>query len=152
MNRLAAFFCMVIAAVGAAQAATYSDMSVDVSALPKEKRFVRDLLLSRVRARTPPSPGTPLKVRFVLDGSLSGENAVVTVTNGVASVRGGRFRSIVFGTGVLMRAIRYGANSFELDDGEYRFSPAKPYRIAYFARHFNNWYLKAGADELVRYM
>ena len=152
MNRLVAFSCMVMVAVGAARAATYSDLSVDVSALPKEKRFVRDLLLSRVRARTPPSPGAPLGIRFVLDGSLSGENAVVTVTNGVATVRGGRFRSIVFGTGVLLRAIRYGADSFELDDGEYRFSPSKPYRIAYFARHFNNWYLKAGADELVRYM
>ena len=43
--------------LGVAQAATYSDMAVDVSALPKEKRFIRELVLSRVWARTPPSAG-----------------------------------------------------------------------------------------------
>ena len=41
MKRLIAFFCIAMTAVGTVRAATYSDMSVDVSALPKEKRFVR---------------------------------------------------------------------------------------------------------------
>ena len=68
------------------------------------------MMLSRVWARTLPSPGAALKVRFALDGSLPGEEAVVAVTNGAAVVRGGRFRSLVFGAGVLLRAIRYEAN------------------------------------------
>ena len=144
--------CVAMGGLGAVQAATYSDVSVDVSALPKERHFVRDLVLSRIRARTPPSERATLKVRFDLDRSLSGEKAVVTVANGEAAVRGGRFRSLIFGAGVLLRTIRYGERSFELADGTYPFAPESAIRIAYFARHFDNWYLKAGADELRRYV
>lgn len=151
-KKLIALYSLATVSLGAVHAATYSEISVDVSNLPKERQVLRNMMLSRVWARTLPSPGDALKVRFALDGSLSGEEAVVAVTNGMAIVRGGRFRSLVFGAGVLLRAIRYGADSFELADGELRFSPANPYRIAYLARHFNNWYLRAGADELVRYV
>ena len=49
--------CAAMVGLGVAQAATYSDMAVDVYALPKEKRFIRELVLSRVWARTPPSAG-----------------------------------------------------------------------------------------------
>ena len=152
MKKIVVFSCLAMAALSATHAATYSDMSVDVSNLPKERQVLRSMMLSRVWARTLPSPGATLKVRLALDASLPGEEAVVTVTNGAAVVRGGRFRSLVFGAGVLLRAIRYGADSFELADGELRFSPANPYRIAYLARHFNNWYLRASADEQVRYV
>ncbi len=131
MKKIVVFSCLAMAALGATQAATYSDMSVDVSNLPKERQVLRSMMLARVWARTLPSPGATLKVRFALDASLPGEEAVVAVTNGMAVVRGGRFRSLVFGAGVLLRAIRYGADLFELADGELRFSPANPYRIAY---------------------
>ena len=151
MKKIVVLSCLA-AALASVHAAEYSDMSVDVSNLPKERQVLRNMMLSRVWARTLPSPGAALNVCFALDASLPGEEAVVAVTNGAAVVRGGRFRSLVFGAGVLLRAIRYGTDSFELADGELRFSPANPYRIAYLARHFNNWYLRAGADELVRYV
>ena len=145
--------CMAMVGLGSVQAATYSAMTVDVSALPKERRFIRGLVLSRVWARTPPETnGVALNVSFVLDSALAGEAAVVKVADGQAEIRGGRFRALVFGAGVLLRTIRYGEKSFSVEDGEYRFSPANPCRIAYLARHFNNWYHRAGADELVRYV
>ena len=152
MKKLHLVLC-VAATCLAAEATDYSKIVVDVSALPKERQFIRGVVLSRVWNRTLPSDAArTLTVTFVVDGSLSGENAAVKVADGKAEVRGGRFRSLVFGAGTLLRAMRYGEKTFSLEDGEYRFSPAKPYRIAYFARHFNNWYLKAGADELVRYV
>jgi len=148
-----ACLCMAMVGLGSVQAATYSAMTVDVSALPKERRFIRGLVLSRVWARTPPETnGVALNVSFVLDSALAGEAAVVKVADGQAEIRGGRFRALVFGAGVLLRTIRYGEKSFSVEDGEYRFSPANPCRIAYLARHFNNWYHRAGADELVRYV
>ena len=140
-------------AMALAHAAEYSQMVVDVSALPKEKAFLRDLVLSRVRARTlPSSAGNTLNVRFSIDATLTGENALVSVSGGKAEVRGGRFRSLVFGAGVLLRAIRYGERTFSLEDGEYRFTAANPHRINYFARHFDNWYHRAGSDEQLRYV
>ena len=134
----------------AARGVEYSWIDVDVSSLPKERQFLRGVVLSRVWNRTLPSDDSrKLKVTFAMDASIRGEDAIVKVANGVAEIRGGRFRSLVFGAGTLLRAIRYGEKSFSLEDGEYRFSPANPYRIAYFARHFNNWYFRASADELV---
>ena len=150
-----------------AEAAEYSRMNIDVSALPKECQFISGVVLSRVWNRMLPSDSArALSVRFVLDQNMASgmdnghagrmtlpdEKAIVKVSNGVAEVRGGRFRSLVFGAGVLLRAMRYSEKTFALSDGEYSFSPANPYRIAYFARHFNNWYHRAGADELVRYV
>ena len=130
----------------------YSRMSVDVSGLPAEKAFLRDLVLSRVAVRTPPSNAADvLTVKFAIDTSIVGENAVVSVRGDCAEIRGGRFRALVFGAGRLLRAIRYGTRTFALEDGDYPFSPAKPFRQAYLARHFDNWYLKASADELMRY-
>ena len=146
------FVSMALAVCAAADAVTYSNISVDVSNLPKERQCIRGIILSRVWARTPPSAGDTLGVRFAMDASIPGEKAVVDVTNGVATVRGGRFRSLVFGAGALLRAIRYGDTTFSLADGEYVFSPVNQYRIVYFARHFNNWYHRAGADEMARYV
>ena len=148
-----AVLLLVTVGLGVAQAADYSQMVVDVSSLPKERQFIRDVILSRVWARTPPTAdGAALTVTFVMDPAFAGETATVKVAGGKVEICGGRFRSLVFGAGTLLRAIRYGETVFSLSDGEYRFSPANPYRIVYFARHFNNWYLKAGADELVRYV
>ncbi|MBR2837813.1 MAG: hypothetical protein IKE55_03435 [Kiritimatiellae bacterium] len=152
MKKLLWALCAV-ASCSLAEAADYSRIAVNVSALPKEGQFLRGIVLSRVWNRTLPSDAArTLTVTFAVDGSLTGENAVVKVADGRAEVRGGRFRALVFGAGTLLRAMRYGEKTFSLEDGEYAFSPAKPYRIAYFARHFNNWYLKASADELLRYV
>ncbi|MBR3220728.1 MAG: DUF11 domain-containing protein [Kiritimatiellae bacterium] len=147
------FLCLATIAALVVESATYSKMSVDVSALPKERAFFREVMLTRVWNRTPPSDaeGT-LTVRLAIDPSFAGENAVVKVADGVAEIRGGRFRSLVFGAGVLLRTIRYGAKTFELEDGEYGFEPTSAIRIAYMARHFDNWYHRAGADEIIRYV
>ena len=151
MKRMA--ICLAAFAALAAEAATYSRMEVDVSPLPADRAFFRRVLLSRVWSRTPASSaGRTLTVRLSLDDSLSGENAAVRVADGVAEVRGGRFRALVFGAGLLLRTIRYGAEAFELADGEYRFEPANATRIAYLARHFDNWYQWASMDELIRYV
>ena len=151
MKHLFSFACAVAALSCAA--AEYSRIDIDASTLPEEGRFLREVVLSRVWARTPPSDeAKTLVVKFQTDSSLAGDDAVVNVADGSATVRGGRFRAFVFGAGTLLRAMRYGEKTVELSEGEYRFSPEKKIRIAYFARHFNNWYLKAGADEMVRYV
>ena len=135
MKKLLWALCAV-ASCSLAEAADYSRIAVNVSALPKEGQFLRGIVLSRVWNRTLPSDAArTLTVTFAVDGSLTGENAVVKVADGRAEVRGGRFRALVFGAGTLLRAMRYGEKTFSLEDGEYTFSPAKPYRIAYFARH-----------------
>ena len=114
-------------------AAAYSRMSVDASSLPEAQgTALREAVLARLWARTPPTDSADcLDVRFVLDKSLDGERAVVSVSGGSAVVRGARMRSLVFGAGVLLRAIRYGEREFSIEDGEYAFSPEKKYRIAF---------------------
>ena len=146
-------FALCFASAALSCAADYSRIDADVSGLPAERRFLREIVLSRVWARTPPSDaGQTLSVKFQIDGSLSGDDAVVTVADGRATVRGARMRSLVFGAGVLLRAVRYGQREFSVKDGVYAFAPAKKCRIAYLARHFNNWYLKASSDEFLRYI
>ena len=79
----------------AASAAEYSMLSCDVSALPSEKRFVAEMLQSRVEARTAPSGAAKqLAVRFVLDDAVKGESAIVTVKDGRAAICAGRFRGL----------------------------------------------------------
>ena len=134
-------------------AATYSRIAVDAATLPEGRAFFRETLLERVWDRTPPSDAAgTLTVRFATDPSLEGETAVVNIKDGVAEIRGSRFRALVFGAGLMLRSIRYGVRTFELDDGELRFAPYGKIRIAYFARHFDNWYHWAGADEIRRYV
>ena len=136
-----------------ASAAEYSRVACDVSSLPAEKRFVADMLTKRIEDRTTPSDGAkPLAVRFELDAAVPGEDAVVVVKDGAATVRAGRFRGLVFGAGLLLRAARYGERAFSLADGECRFSPKKSLRMCYMARHFLNWYHFATPEELTAYI
>ena len=132
---------------------TFSRVSCDVSALPPEKRFVAEMLASRVAMRTPPSDkAATLTVRFALETGIPGENATVTVKGTRATVAAGRFRGLVQGAGVLLRRIRYGRETFSLDDGATPFAPKKELRMVYFARHFHNWYHHATAQELTDYI
>ena len=131
----------------------FSRISCDVSFLPPERQFVAELLSSRIEARTPPSDqAQTLSVRFLLDANISGENATITVKGCQATVAAGRFVGLVQGTGALLRRIRYGRKTFSLDDGTYAFAPKKGLRMAYFARHFHNWYHYATAEELTTYI
>ncbi|MBQ3290128.1 MAG: hypothetical protein IJH50_12005 [Kiritimatiellae bacterium] len=146
------FGALLLAAAMASQGG-FSRVAADASALPAEKRFVAEMLTNRIEARTPGSDAAkPLAVRFALDDAVKGENAVVTVKDGTATIRARRFRGLVFGAGLLLRTARYGEKTFSLDDGEYRFEPKKSLRMCYMARHFLNWYHMATPDELTTYI
>ena len=146
------FGALLLAAAMASQG-EFSRVAVDASALPSEKRFVTDMLTSRIEARTPGSDvAKPLAVRLLPDDAVRGENAVVTVKDGVATIRAGRFRGFVHGVGLLMRKMNYGRQTFSVADGEYLFCPKKSLRMGYLARHFYNWYHLAGAAEMLDYI
>ena len=138
-------------------AAEYSLVAFDYDAAvcPSNDCFgvVAEMVSKRIEARTAPSDAAKtLAVRFALDDEIKGENAVVTVKNGTAAIRAGRFRGLVFGAGLLLRTARYAEKSFSLADGEYRFEPKKSLRMCYMARHFLNWYHLATPDELTTYI
>ena len=73
-------------AAAVARGETYSSMEVDVSTLPRERAFLRGLLLSRAWDRTPPSDAAGrLTVRFEndsLDRCLSDLAAYVRSASG----------------------------------------------------------------------
>lgn len=142
--------CVASVSFGAVEC---SRLSVDVSALPERYRLVGNLLRERVEVRTPRSDAAgTLSVAYAIDPSVPGENAKVTVEGSAAKVRAGRFRGLVFGTGCLLKSLRYGARTFEPVEGNREFAPAKELRMAYFARHLLNWYMESSADELGRYI
>ena len=149
MKNIVAAVCLV-AFIG--YGAEYSRVVCEKNC-PVESALPCQLLRERIERRTPPSgqAGT-LKVKFVLDGSVKGEDAAVVVQEGQAVVRAGRMRGLVHGAGLLLRTIRYGRQTFSLNDGEYRLEPKKSLRMGYLARHFNNWYHLASADELLEYI
>ena len=131
----------------------YARVCVDVSALPSGQAFVGELLRSRIAERVSESEqGPAFQVRYALDPDVKGEDAVVTVKDGTAEIRAGRLRGLVAGTGNLLKSFGYRETSFAATDGSYDFRPAKSLRMAYFARHFLNWYMEAPADELCRYI
>ena len=143
----------LLAVLAFSATAGYSRIDVDVSSLPVDKSFLSELVRSRVYERTPPSDAAGVfRVKFGIDRTFSGEHAVVRVGDGCADVCGARFRALVFGAGKLLRAISYGAKTFDVPDGELLFSPEKPMRQVYLARHYNTWYHRASAEELSRYV
>ena len=80
----------------AVSADEFSRVVCDVSALPRTQRFVADLLASRIEARTSPSDAAQtLAVRFAVDATVPGENAVITVRGNGATVAASRFRGLV---------------------------------------------------------
>ena len=136
-----------------ASASVYSRIACDASALPKAQQFVAELVGDRVGQRTPSSDkATTLLMKFVLDASIPGEDSRIDVRDGVATVSASRFRGIVQGVGVLLKSITYGRESFTIADGTRTFAPKRGLRMAYFARHFHNWYHYATAEELTTYI
>ena len=157
MNRRASFvltaICLMAAVLrSSAGERPYGSVRADVSALPEEMRFVGELLTTRVIERIGGRNGATLTVRYVIDPALADEEASVCVADGAATVRAARLRGLVFGTGRLLKALRYAPDSFAVTDGAYGFRPAKPVRIAYLARHFINPYMQFDAARLTRYM
>ena len=145
---------IVLASLSEAFAGTgYTRIEYDFSSAP-QVGFLRKVVDDRVGARSliGPQGKSALKIVFRRDRTVSGENTVVRVADNTATVLASRPRGFVFGAGLLLRTISYSRGAFELEDGEYRFEPKSPIRIVYFARHFENWYHRAGAHELCRYV
>jgi len=153
MKTLGAFALVSACAVTASLAGEFSKVACDASTLPPERRFVAELLTSRVEARMPPSDAAKtLSVKFVLCDRNYGEDAVITVKGASATIFASRFRGLVFGAGALMRRMRYGHTTFTVEDGTFAFAPKKKLWMMYFARHFHNWYHHATAEELNEYV
>ena len=136
-----------------ASASVYSRIACDASGLPKAQRLIAEFVEDRVGRRTPSSDkAATLTVKFAIDHAMQGDDAVISVKAGAATIIAGRLRGLVQGAGVLLRRISYGHETFGLDDGAYAFAPKKGLRMAYFARHFHNWYHYATAEELMTYI
>lgn len=133
------------------QPASFSRLQVDTSALPQDKAFLGEIVLTRAKERTAFSEkGWSLDVSFALDAALTGETCRVSVCGNRASVRAGRVRGLIFGAGALLRSVDWRTDSFAVPEGERTVAPAKPIRCAYYARHFYNWYHMASYEELLR--
>lgn len=139
-------------AAHAASADAYSRVSVSYENVPAAGQLAGQVVAARIAELTPPSDAAKtLPVVFRLDPSLTGECARVTVSAGRAEIAGARVRSLYYGAGRLLSRVSYGEKTFGLADGTDEICPAKPLRIAYWARHFHNWYHVASAAELKRY-
>ena len=151
-RKMIAGLALAALAVSAA-AGEFARVEPDVSALPPEQRVVAELLKVRVRERTSGSAdGAALRVKYLYDRSIGGDDGFVSLKGDLAEIRAGRFRGLVFATGNLLKALRYGTSSLSVDDGFYDFTPKMPIRIAYTSRHYLNWYMEAPADEICRYL
>ena len=137
-----------------ASAANFTRVASDVSALPAERRFVANVLEARIKERLQneaDAKGAALTVAYRLDPSLGGETAKVAVKGSRVEIAAARPRALFYGIARLMEEMRWSPTSFALEDGVWTVRPVKPIRLAYWARHFHNWYHMASADELKRY-
>ena len=136
-----------------AEPVVWKAVEVDASALPEEKRFVADIVKTRLQERVPSLGGRGgLRIRLALDPSVPGEDAKVSVRGGEATVTAGRFRGLLFGAGNLLRSFTYGADCITAKDGDYDFHPAKEIRMTYIVRHLLNYYMDAPVDVQCRYL
>lgn len=142
-----------LAVLSACAPKEFRAVSIDTSRIQESQRFIGGMLQERIQERVSPAgnAGT-LKVSYLIDPAIEGEKAIVKVGKGTAEISAGRTRGLIFGTGVLLREINYGPESFSLKPGEYVFAPANSYRACYMARHFNTWYQWASAEEMLRYI
>ena len=154
VRKLSPVSCLLslVLAVPAMADASFTHVAADASAVPEASRFVADAFAKRVadRSRSKETNGV-FKVTFRLDPSLGGENAKVSVSDGGAEIVGSRVRSLWYGAGKLLAALDYRADSFSAKPQVLEVKPVKPVRIAYWARHFHNWYHEATAKELNEY-
>ena len=151
MTLLAAAVAAMVGNAGFAES-RFTHIDVDASALPEANRVIADAVAQRIAARSRcKETNGVFRVAFRLDPSLGGENAKVTVKDGSAEVVGARVRALWFGAGKLLSAIDYAAESFAVKPQTVEVKPVKPVRMAYWARHFHNWYHMATAKELKEY-
>lgn len=131
----------------------FSGVSVDCSAIPGENAFLSGLISSRISERVPsPEAGLPvLDLTFRLDTAMAAEAARVEIRGRRATVSAAGTRGLVFGAGKFLRSLRYTEKGIEARNGDYDFNPKASFRCCYTARHHNNWYHWATAEELTRY-
>ncbi|MBO7722048.1 MAG: hypothetical protein J6T01_06555 [Kiritimatiellae bacterium] len=130
----------------------FTHLEIDDSSLPAENRVVAHAFAKRVSERSRPVETNGFfKVSFRVDPSLGGENARVVVSADGAEVTGARVRALYYGAGKLLSSIDYRADGFSVSPRTVEVKPVKSVRIAYWARHFHNWYHMAPASELKEY-
>lgn len=131
----------------------FSGVSVDCSAIPGENAFLSELISSRISERVPsPEAGLPvLDLTFRLDTTMAAEAARIEIRGRCATVSAAGTRGLVFGAGKFLRSLRYTEKGIEARSGIYGFAPKASFRGCYTARHHNNWYHWATAEELTRY-
>lgn len=132
----------------------FASVTVESSNLPEEStEILRALIVSRISERTVLSDrGAALHIRLELRPEWAGEHAEVYVNADSVKICGSRLRSLTGAAGMFLRTIRYEGSAFEADGQTLIFAPARPIRVAYFARHFHNWYFMAQPCELERYI
>lgn len=131
----------------------FTQITVDTSKLLPEQAFLAETVRKRITERTVLSGnGAVLKITFRMDESLPEEHASISVSGDSADICGGRFRALVAGAGMLLRAIRYHEKEFGLESCCLSFTPEATLRQTYFARHFHNWYHMASNEEVARYV
>lgn len=152
MKRLSGL--IVCAILAASCHSNFDRVEVNISGLNPEQGFVADLLTSRVEERVASvhESNNILNVTFLVDDSVSGEDAVVEVNGNEATVKAGRTRGLIYGCGVLLRSMEFTKKGFSVASGEYTFAPKRTYRCCYMARHFNTWYQRAPKEEMLRYI
>jgi len=139
--------------VGCSVAGEFVRVTVETENLPPAMRFVGGLVAEHLAERTEvATEGTALHVRYAIDPSVPDGEAFVCVKGDVAEIRAARLRGLVHGSGRLLKAISYGAQTFEIQDGRYDFRPAKALRMADLEKHFFNGYISMPRTELLRYI
>lgn len=130
----------------------YSSVKIDSASLPNP--VIHDLIVSRIGERVPSPDGSlpALYVSFLQESSLSPEASRLEIKDGKATIIANGNRGFVFGAGKLLRSLTYYSNGFKAKEGSFEFKPEASFRCCYMARHHNNWYHWATADELTRYI
>ena len=144
--------CAALAAMVNCDAAVFRSMSVSADLPPEKCELLSKIVFTRAKERCEfRSDGRELNVAFALDPALAGESCRVSVKGDEAKISAGRFSGLLYGAGRLLRSIEWSSDGMRLAESDGVYTPAKPFRCAYWARHFYNWYHMAEREELVRY-
>lgn len=109
--------------------------------------------LTVVTGERPCVPSNGPTVRLETDPGLGPEAFRIAedVRNDMRII-GGDARGVLYGIGKFLRTCYYREGSLELSRWRGVSAPAKPWRTAYFATHFHNWYHDAPLEDVAHYV
>ena len=94
-----------------------------------------------------------LVVEFALDGDIGKEGfRIEDGAGGAIRIVGNNALGLLYGVGEFLRFARYSQGGFEPSSWRGTSVPDCPFRGAYFATHFGNWYQSAPQAEIERYV